>query len=247
MSGKGITTDVSVLQERLASVERSAAEKEQQLERYAADLRETFKRERDRRHELRRSYMATVRALCNAVEARDAYTGKHAERVAAYGMEIARVLDAPFSDDPEVEFGFLLHDVGKVAVPDSILWKPEPLTPEERTLMERHPLVGWEILREIDFLGEAKLVVRHHHERWDGAGYPDGLAGELIPLSARVFAVADVLDALTTVRPYRAPSELAHARGMIEEASGTQFDPEVVDAFMAIPRERLDRIRVEGA
>jgi ribonuclease P protein subunit RPR2 len=245
MPGKGITTDVSVLRERLASVERSAAEKEQQLERYAADLRETFKRERDRRHELRRSYMATVRALCNAVEARDAYTGKHAERVAAYGMEIARVLDAPFVDDPEVEFGFLLHDVGKVAVPDSILWKPEPLTPEERTLMERHPLVGWEILREIEFLGEAKLVVRHHHERWDGGGYPDGLAGEVIPLSARVFAVADVLDALTTVRPYRAPSEMIVARDMIHESSGTQFDPAVVDAFLEIPAERLERIRVE--
>jgi putative nucleotidyltransferase with HDIG domain len=246
MAGKGTTTELSVLQERLASVERSAAEKEQQLERYAADLRETFKRERDRRHELRRSYMATVRALCNAVEARDAYTGKHAERVAAYGMEIARVLDAPFSDDPEVEFGFLLHDVGKVAVPDSILWKPEPLTPEERTLMERHPLVGWEILREIDFLDEAKLVVRHHHERWDGNGYPDRLAGEGIPLSARVFAVADVLDAITTVRPYRPPSPLAVARQMIEESSGTQFDPEVVAAFMEISPERLDRIRIEA-
>jgi HD-GYP domain-containing protein (c-di-GMP phosphodiesterase class II) len=246
MPGKGTTTDdVSVLQERLATVERSAAAKEQQLERYAADLRETFKRERERRHELRRSYMATVRALCNAVEARDAYTGKHAERVAAYGMEIARILDAPFTDDPEVEFGFLLHDVGKVAVPDSILWKPEPLTPEERLLMERHPIVGWEILREIDFLGEAKLVVRHHHERWDGAGYPDGLAGELIPLAARVFAVADVLDALTTIRPYRPPSPLADARAMIEESAGSQFDPEVVDAFMEIPPERLDGIRLE--
>src|SRR4051812_37097552 len=245
MPGKGTTTEFSALQERLADVERSAAQKEQQLERYAADLRETFKRERERRHELRRSYMATVRALCNAVEARDAYTGKHAERVAAYGMEIARVLDAPFADDPEVEFGFLLHDVGKVAVPDSILWKPEPLTPEERTLMERHPLVGWEILREIDFLGEAKLVVRHHHERWDGAGYPDGLAGDLIPLSARVFAVADVLDALTTVRPYRAPSTLVEARALIEESSGTHFDPEVVAAFTQIPSERLEGIRME--
>jgi putative nucleotidyltransferase with HDIG domain len=247
MPGKGTTTDeLTVLRERLASVERSAADKEQQLERYAADLRETFKRERERRHELRRSYMATVRALCNAVEARDAYTGKHAERVAAYGMEIAKVLDAPFSEDPEVEFGFLLHDVGKVAVPDSILWKPEPLTPEERTLMERHPLVGWEILREIDFLGEAKLVVRHHHERWDGAGYPDGLAGDVIPLAARVFAVADVLDALTTVRPYRPPSPLEVAREMIAESSGTQFDPEVVDAFMQIPPSRLDAIRLEA-
>jgi putative nucleotidyltransferase with HDIG domain len=246
MSGKGTTTDLSVLQERLATVERSAAEKEQQLERYAADLRETFKRERDRRHELRRSYMATVRALCNAVEARDAYTGKHAERVAAYGMEIARVLDAPFADDPEVEFGFLLHDVGKVAVPDAILWKPEPLTPEERKLMERHPLVGWEILREIDFLGEAKLVVRHHHERWDGEGYPDRLAGEMIPLAARVFAVADVLDALTTLRPYREASPLSVAREMIEESAGTQFDPEVVAAFLEIPPERLDLIRLEA-
>jgi putative nucleotidyltransferase with HDIG domain len=245
MTGKGTTTDVAVLQERLASVERSAADKEQQLERYAADLRETFKRERERRHELRRSYMATVRALCNAVEARDAYTGKHAERVAAYGMEIAKVLDAPFSDDPEVEFGFLLHDVGKVAVPDSILWKPEPLTSEERTLMERHPIVGWEILREIDFLGEAKLVVRHHHERWDGAGYPDGLAGDVIPLAARVFAVADVLDALTTVRPYRQPSSVDEARGMISESSGSHFDPEVVDAFMEIAPARLDAIRLE--
>jgi ribonuclease P protein subunit RPR2 len=245
MPGKGTITDVSALQERLATVERSAAEKEQQLERYAADLRETFKRERERRHELRRSYMATVRALCNAVEARDAYTGKHAERVAAYGMEIAKVLDAPFSEDPEVEFGFLLHDVGKVAVPDSILWKPEPLTTEERALMERHPIVGWEILSEIDFLGEAKLVVRHHHERWDGAGYPDGLAGETIPLAARVFAVADVLDALTTVRPYRQPSSLDEARAMIAESSGTQFDPEVVDAFLEIEPARLDAIRLE--
>jgi putative nucleotidyltransferase with HDIG domain len=246
MPGKGTITDVAVLQERLASVERSAADKEQQLERYAADLRETFKRERERRHELRRSYMATVRALCNAVEARDAYTGKHAERVAAYGMAIARVLDAPFSDDPEVEFGFLLHDVGKVAVPDSILWKPEPLTPAERSLMERHPIVGWEILREIDFLGEAKLVVRHHHERWDGAGYPDNLAGDVIPLSARVFAVADVLDALTTLRPYRQPSSLEEARAMIEESAGTQFDPEVVAAFMEIPSAQLDAIRHEA-
>src|SRR4051794_33650992 len=224
MPGKGTTTEISVLQERLATVERSAAQKEQQLERYAADLRETFKRERERRHELRRSYMATVRALCNAVEARDAYTGKHAERVAAYGMAIARELDAPFADDPEVEFGFLLHDVGKVAVPDAILWKPEPLTPEERTLMEKHPLVGWEILREIEFLGEAKLVVRHHHERWDGSGYPDGLADDRIPLAARVFAVADVLDALTTLRPYRPPSPLEDARVEIRDSAGSHFD-----------------------
>jgi ribonuclease P protein subunit RPR2 len=243
--GGDATTEISELRTRLEAVERSAAEKERQLERYAADLRDTFKREREKRHELRRSYMATVRALCNAVEARDAYTGKHAERVAAYGMEIARAMRAPFADDPEVEFGFLLHDVGKVAVPDAILWKPEPLTADERTLMERHPVVGWDILHEVDFLGEAKLVVRHHHERWDGTGYPDGLAGEDIPLAARVFAVADVLDALTTLRPYRPPSPLHVAREMIRESAGTHFDPVVVDAFLALPQETLDRIRIE--
>jgi HD-GYP domain-containing protein (c-di-GMP phosphodiesterase class II) len=235
--------EIAELRERLESVEQSAAAKERQLERYAADLRETFKQERARAHQLRRSYMATVRALCNAVEARDAYTGKHAERVSAYGMAVARAADAPFADDPDVEFGFLLHDVGKVAVPDAILWKPEPLTSDERTLMEQHPVIGWDILREIDFLGEAKLVVRHHHERWDGAGYPDGLEGDRIPLAARVFAVADVLDAITTLRPYRNPSPLSDARDMIQDAAGSQFDPEVVDAFLSIPPAELERIR----
>jgi HD-GYP domain-containing protein (c-di-GMP phosphodiesterase class II) len=236
-------TDIGELRERLETVEQSAAAKERQLERYAADLRETFKQERERAHELRRSYMATVRALCNAVEARDAYTGKHAERVSAYGMAVARAVDAPFADDPDVEFGFLLHDVGKVAVPDAILWKPEPLTTKERALMEQHPVVGWDILREIDFLGEAKLVVRHHHERWDGSGYPDRLEGDRIPLAARVFAVADVLDALTTLRPYRSPSPLSDARDMIQDAAGSQFDPEVVDAFLSIPPAELERIK----
>src|ERR1700759_4011959 len=116
-----------------------------QLERSAADLRETFKQERARAQELRRSYVATVRALANAVEARDAYTGKHAERVAAYGLTIARAAGLHLADDPEIEFGFLLHDVGKVAVPDAILFKPEPLDGTERAVMERHPDVGWEI------------------------------------------------------------------------------------------------------
>ena len=162
----------------LARREQEAADKELQLERYAADLRETFKQERTRSQELQRSYMATVRALSNAVEARDAYTGKHAERVTAYGMEIARVLGLPLVDAPELEFGFLLHDIGKVAIPDAILYKPAPLTEKERALMAQHPLIGAEIVRGIDFLGEAVGVVRSHHERWDGRGYPDGLAGE---------------------------------------------------------------------
>jgi len=222
-------------------------EKERQLERYASDLRETFKAERARSAELRASYMATVRALANAVEARDAYTGHHAERVAAYGLELARASELEIADDPQTEFGFLLHDVGKVAVPDAILFKPAPLTDEERVLMERHPVIGWEILRDIDFLGDAKLVVRHHHERWDGRGYPDNLAGEAIPPAARVFAVADTLDALTTDRPYRPAGSFAEAREIIGAGSGRQFCPSSVDALHAVSDERLEELRTEIA
>src|SRR4051812_267242 len=183
-----------MLKAALAERAEQAIEKERQLERYAADLRETFKQERERAQQLRRSYVATVRALANAVEARDAYTGKHAERVAAYGLSIARAGHMSIANDPEIEFGFLLHDVGKVAVPDAILFKPEPLDATERAIMERHPVIGWEILRHLACLGEAKPVARRHHERWDGTGYPDGLAGEDIPLAARVFSVADTFD-----------------------------------------------------
>ena len=161
---------VASLRARLARLEREAAARQRQLERYAADLREIFKQERNRAQELRRSYKATVLALANAVEARDAYTGRHAQRVAAYGLRIAHA--AGLDVDPEVEFGFLLHDVGKVAVPDAILFKPGPLTDEERSLMVRHPEIGSEILRHIDFLDEAKVVVLHHHERWDGERLP---------------------------------------------------------------------------
>ena len=239
--------EIQLLKEALAQREEQALEKERQLERYAADLRETFKQERARAQELRRSYVATVRALANAVEARDSYTGKHAERVAAYGITIARAGGMSLADDPDVEFGFLLHDVGKVAVPDAILFKPEPLNEAERAVMEKHAEIGWEILRDVEFLGDAKLVVRHHHERWDGAGYPDGLAGEDIPLAARVFSVADTYDALTTDRPYRPGMDIAAARRIIAEGSGTQFDPAAVEAFTSVPDEELATIFEEIA
>jgi putative nucleotidyltransferase with HDIG domain len=237
-----LTQEIERLRAELARREREAADHELQLERYAADLRETFKEERSRTQQLTRSYKATVRALSNAVEARDAYTGKHAERVAAYGIEIARALGLPRPDAPEIEFGFLLHDIGKLAIPDAILYKPGPLTEEERALMARHPAVGAEIVAGIEFLADAAKVVRSHHERWDGSGYPDGLVGEQIPLAARVFAVADVLDALTTDRPYRPGSPIDEARVMIVRESGTHFDPQVIDAFTAIDDETFARI-----
>jgi HD-GYP domain-containing protein (c-di-GMP phosphodiesterase class II) len=234
---------VASLQARLEQTERQAHARQRQLERYAADLREVFKQERARAQELRRSYIATVRALSNAVEARDAYTGKHAERVAAYGMELARCCGLAVEDSPQIEFGFLLHDVGKVAVPDAILFKSSSLTEEEYSLVRRHPVIGSEILRDIDFLGEGKLVVRHHHERWDGLGYPDGLEGDTIPLAARVFAVADALDALTTDRPYRPASSFADARREVLRGAGSQFDPVVVAAYRQIPDRTFEALK----
>ena len=155
----------------------------------------------------------------------------------SYGMRLG--------EHPEMEFGFLLHDVGKVAVPDAILFKPGPLTSAERLIMQQHPITGWEIVRDIDFLGAARDVIRHHHERWDGDGYPDGLASDAIPVSARIFALADTLDALTTERPYRRASTFADARALIEQADGTHFDPTVVAAFASLDDEELESIRLE--
>ena len=243
-----LRTRIGELEADLARRAEEAREKELQLQLYAADLRETFIEERTRSVQLHRSYMLTVRALASAVEARDAYTGRHAERVAAYGLALAEIYGMRLGDQPEIEFGFLLHDVGKVAVPDSILFKPGPLTAAERLVMEQHPVTGCEIVREIEFLGAARDVIRSHHERWDGGGYPDGLAGEQTPLSARVFAVADTLDALTTRRPYREASTIEQARAIIDVDSGTHFDPEVIAAFRALPDDRIEQIgaRIRG-
>jgi len=233
---------VAALKARLERAEREAAAHQRQLERYAADLRESYRRERTRAQQLRRSYKATVRALSNAVEARDAYTGKHAERVAAYGLAIARAAGIDVMDEPQMEFGFLLHDIGKVGVPDAILFKPASLSPDEFSCIASHAEIGAEILRHVDFLDEATLVVRHHHERWDGSGYPDGLEGEQIPLAARVFAIADTLDALTTDRPYRKAVGFPQARAEIHRASGTQFDPAVIAAYDTIDDDAFARL-----
>ena len=234
---------VVTLRAQLVRTERQASARQHQLERYAADLREIFKQERRRAQELRDSYKATVRALSNAVEARDSYTGKHAERVTAYGIALAEAAGMNTRELNGIEFGFLLHDVGKVAVPDAILFKPGALTDEEFATIALHPVIGSEILRDVEFIGEGRLVVRHHHERWDGRGYPDRLAGEDIPLPARVFAVADALDALTTDRPYRRGTRFAAARDEIRACSGSQFDPGVVGAFETIPDEQFMELR----
>ena len=215
----------------------------EELARLRAQLAQRDREAELRELQLRASYEATVRALADAVEARDAYTARHAERVAAYGLEIARACGMDVSTGPDLEFGFLLHDIGKIAISDAILYKPGRLTDDERDAMRRHPVIGEDIVRGIDFLAGARQVVRSHHERWDGAGYPDRLAGADIPLAARVFAVADTFDALTSDRPYRAASSFREARRVIAAAAGTQFDPTVAAAFDDITDARFDEIR----
>jgi ribonuclease P protein subunit RPR2 len=238
--------EVVRLRAELAKQERAMRAREEEFGRYIAQLRDAVRRERKQAHEVSRSYVAAVRALTNAVEARDAYTGKHAERVAAYGLELAMVVEPSLASDPETEFGFLLHDVGKVAVPDAILHKPSALTRREMGLMRQHPITGWEIVSHIDFLhGHAQQIVRFHHERWDGHGYPDGRRGRDIPLAARIFSVADTFDAITSDRPYREGSSVQVARDEIARGAGTQFDPDAVEALNAVPDDVLERIRTE--
>jgi ribonuclease P protein subunit RPR2 len=207
---------------------------EGQLLMYARDLASIARTERRQRQLLQDAYRETAMALADAVDVRDRATGLHALRVRRYALGLAEAVDPSLLGDASLEYGFLLHDVGKIGISDQILLKAGPLTPEERELVHAHPAIGAQILRNVSMLQGGGLdVVRHHHERWDGAGYPDGLAGEQIPLSARIFAVADTLDAMTSDRPYRAALDWADAIEEIQAQSGRQFDPGVVQAFVA--------------
>lgn len=192
---------------------------------------------------MQRSYRATLDALLAALDTRDTETEGHSERVAAYTMAMARRLDLSPDELVNIERGALLHDIGKIGVPDSILYKPGPLTPEEWEIMKQHPVIGYRMCMKVDALRPAAPIVLHHHERWDGQGYPYGLAGEAIPLGARIFAIADTLDAITSDRPYRKAKSFAEAREEIVRCAGTQFDPEMVKLFLEIPEEELQLIR----
>jgi response regulator RpfG family c-di-GMP phosphodiesterase len=205
---------------------------EQQLLLYARDLRHLLEIERGQRRALQSAYQQTVSALGSALESRDVGTSAHSQRVQRYAVELARVVDPDLAEDPSVEVGFLLHDVGKIGIPDGILRKPGPLTQAERRVMQAHTVLGEQMLGDVAFLkGDGIKVVRHHHERWDGTGYPDGLVGTDIPLGARVFAVADALDAMTCDRPYRLARDWHSAGAEIIDNAKHQFDPYVVEAF----------------
>ena len=189
-----------------------------------------------------RTYDTTLQALSNALDVRDSETEGHSRRVVEY-MEliIAQMMVAP-DHLATLRRGALLHDIGKIGVPDNVLRKPAALSEAEWVVMKRHPEHGARIISQIPFLEDVSRIVRHHHERWDGKGYPDGIAGEAIPLGARIFAVADSFDAMTSDRPYRRAMSVEDARAEVARCRGSQFDPEIADAFARVPVERLDAI-----
>jgi diguanylate cyclase (GGDEF)-like protein len=225
----------------------SAGPPEEQLILYAQDLRRLLEVERGQRAIIQRAYRETVTALAGALETKDIGTGAHSQRVQRYAMELATGLDPALLEDESVEYGFLLHDIGKIGVPDSILQKRGELSPSERRLLQTHTILGQQLLSGVALLqGQGLEIVRHHHERWDGGGYPDGLAETDIPLPARVFAVADALDAMTSDRPYRDARSWEEAEAEILRERGHQFDPRVVEVFQA-RSQRLRRIHYELA
>jgi response regulator RpfG family c-di-GMP phosphodiesterase len=244
--------------ELLAAVERFAATKygvpfrsartddpQEQLLLYAQDLRHLLEIEQGQRTLVQKAYRETVTALASALESKDTGTRAHSHRVQRYAIELARQVDPTLLDDPSTEYGFLLHDVGKIGIPDEILQKPRPLSAAEKRLMRTHTVLGEQVLGGVAFLhGTGLRVVRSHHERWDGSGYPDGISGTDIPLAARVFAVADALDAMTSDRPYRRARSWAQAGRELLQEAGHQFDPEVVRAFVGC-EERLRRLRAD--
>ena len=185
--------------------------------------------------DLERSYDITLEALGGALDLKDAETEGHSRRVTAFTIAIARAMGLPKSQIDVIARGAFLHDIGKMAIPDKILTKPGALTPDEVTIMREHCYHGYQILSRIPFLAEAAEIVYSHQERYDGTGYPRGLKGDQIPLGARMFSVADTLDAITSDRPYRPAQTLQAAREEIERWSGRQFDPDVVKVFLSMP------------
>ena len=183
------------------------------------------------------AYRSTLRALTAALETRDSETHGHSERVVSYSLRLGSEYGLNQQELKSLEFGSLLHDIGKIGVPDAILRKPAKLTEEEWARMREHPLHGQQILKGIEFLQGAARVVAQHHEKWDGSGYPLGLSGKDIDICARIFAVADAYDAITSDRVYRRGKSYEAAAEELDEWAGRQFDPKVVEAFHRVPKE----------
>lgn len=198
---------------------------------------------------LERGTLETVRSLTGAIDAKDPYTRGHNARVAALAVEIGRELGCDAATLQALEYGGLLHDVGKIGVPEALLRKTVPLTGPEMSLMRQHPAIGADIVREVELLRDALPAIRNHHERWDGGGYPDGLVGPAIPIVARIVNAADTWDACTSSRPYQPALEAAEVLGILVRLRGAQIDPAVHDALLAVLHRRTNGAigRLRGA
>jgi HD-GYP domain-containing protein (c-di-GMP phosphodiesterase class II) len=216
-----------------------------QLLEFARDLSRIYQKERTRADELSHalteledSYFQMVKAFAFLVEARDPHTRSHLSRAHDYAVALAQRVDRELADDRIFRYGFLLHDIGKVGIPDHILGKPGPLSNEEWEVMQTHPIIGAQILAPITYLRRAIPIVECHHERWDGQGYPRGLRAEEVPLAARIFSVVDTFDAMTSDRPYRRAMSVEEAVEQIRRSAGTQLDPVIAEAFAELCSER---------
>jgi ribonuclease P protein subunit RPR2 len=226
-----------VSEETPADSELAAARR--QLVVFAEEIKEIYRRERQRTRELEQAlqelndtYLDTMKTLAFLVEAKDVGTRTHLDRAHSYGMALVRMVAPDLARRPQIGYGFLLHDIGKIGISERILNKPGPLTMAEWSVMQTHPVIGTQIVAPMRFLGEAVEVIAHHHEKFDGTGYPRGLTGPDIPLAARIFAIVDAFDAMTTDRPYRASMAVDEALEEIVRCSGHHFDPDVVEAFL---------------
>ena len=223
-------------QELIVAKQRYEDHLEELVEQRTAELDQAL-------NSLENAYRSTLKALTAALETRDLETHGHSERVVSYSMRLGREYGLDSERTKSLEFGSLLHDIGKIGVPDLILRKPAKLTSEEWVLMRQHPLHGQQILRGIEFLEGAARVVAQHHEKWDGSGYPLGLRAEKIDVCARIFSVADAFDAITSNRVYRKGKPYEVAAEELDAWAGKQFDPEVVAAFHRVPQQDWDDLR----
>ena len=204
----------------------------QQALRYAEDVRLLYQ-------QLQRGIYQSLLGLANALEAKDVYTRGHSERVGASSRRLAITLGLPPAEVEVIARAGLLHDIGKIGIPEAVLRKTGPLSPEEWEVMRRHPEIGAQIVAPFEFFTAGAVVIRHHHERVDGSGYPDRLAGAAIPLGARIVAVADVYDALTSDRPYRSAMSSDAARAHLEAQAGRGLDEEIVGAFLGLVHQGM--------
>jgi putative nucleotidyltransferase with HDIG domain len=235
---------VSALKNEVAK--RQLAEKNKACARQVKHLKGEQTRNRRRAADLEETYNATLENLMTALDLRDVETFGHSLTVAKYCWVLAQLIGIRDSEALDnIRRGALLHDIGKIAIPDAILKKPSRLTSAEWEKIKLHPVLGYGLVKEIKLVKEVGNIILYHHERYDGTGYPKGLKREAIPLEARIFALADALDAITSHRPYRKERDFKAARRDIQENKGRQFDPKVVDAFCSVKPEDWERIRYE--